>query len=45
MDAGLLDLSIGWKEQDNRRLAKVYDAVCPFHGLLLLFPVVTCTSD
>ncbi|KAJ7139282.1 hypothetical protein C8R44DRAFT_867445 [Mycena epipterygia] len=26
MDAGLLDLSIGWK-QDNRRLAKVYDAI------------------
>lgn len=27
MDAGMLDLSMGWKEQDNRRLAKVYDAV------------------
>ncbi|KAJ7356543.1 hypothetical protein DFH08DRAFT_953882 [Mycena albidolilacea] len=26
MDAGLLDLSIGWKEQDNCCLAKVYDA-------------------
>ncbi|KAF8147642.1 hypothetical protein K438DRAFT_1779961 [Mycena galopus ATCC 62051] len=27
MDAGLLDLSVGWKEQDNRRPAKVYDAI------------------
>lgn len=27
MDAGLLDLSLAWKEQDNRRLAKVFDAV------------------
>jgi hypothetical protein len=35
MDAGLLDLSIGWKEQDNRCLAKVYDAVREF--ILLLF--------
>ncbi|KAJ7888057.1 hypothetical protein B0H14DRAFT_3717897 [Mycena olivaceomarginata] len=31
MDAGLLDLSIGWKEQDNRRLAKVYDAIEAAH--------------
>ncbi|KAJ7118904.1 hypothetical protein C8R44DRAFT_878437 [Mycena epipterygia] len=27
MDAGLLNLDLGWKEQDNRRLAKVYDAI------------------
>ncbi|KAJ7612880.1 hypothetical protein B0H17DRAFT_1153266 [Mycena rosella] len=27
MDAGLLELDLGWKEQDNRRLAKVYDAI------------------
>ncbi|KAJ7686682.1 hypothetical protein B0H17DRAFT_1071499 [Mycena rosella] len=27
MDAGLLDLTIGWKEQESRRLGKVYDAI------------------
>ncbi|KAJ7488651.1 hypothetical protein B0H11DRAFT_2012458 [Mycena galericulata] len=27
MDAGMLDLKLGWKEQDNRRLGKVYNAI------------------
>ncbi|KAJ7806030.1 hypothetical protein B0H14DRAFT_2382164 [Mycena olivaceomarginata] len=35
MDAGLL--SIGWKEQDNRRLAKVYDVIEAAHPELERF--------
>ncbi|KAJ7288364.1 hypothetical protein C8J57DRAFT_1494672 [Mycena rebaudengoi] len=27
MDAGLLDMRVGWKEQDTRRLIKIYDAI------------------
>ncbi|KAJ7279502.1 hypothetical protein C8J57DRAFT_1221164 [Mycena rebaudengoi] len=27
MDAELLDMRVGWKEQDTRRLIKIYDAI------------------
>ncbi|KAJ7101603.1 hypothetical protein C8R43DRAFT_857484, partial [Mycena crocata] len=37
MDAGLLDLSLAWKEQDNRRLAKVFDAIEDAHPDLQRF--------
>ncbi|KAJ7777621.1 hypothetical protein DFH07DRAFT_951268 [Mycena maculata] len=31
MDAGMLDLNLGWKEQDNRKLGKVYRAIDEAH--------------
>ncbi|KAJ6583572.1 hypothetical protein DFH09DRAFT_1436108 [Mycena vulgaris] len=37
MDAGLLNLNVGWKEQDNRRLGKVYDAIDAAHPELERF--------
>ncbi|KAF7363074.1 hypothetical protein MVEN_00659600 [Mycena venus] len=44
MDAGLLDPSIGWKEQDNRRLAKVYDAIEAAYPDLERFPAQWATA-
>ncbi|KAJ6496379.1 hypothetical protein C8R45DRAFT_1211961 [Mycena sanguinolenta] len=37
MDAGMLDLDISWKEQDNRRLGKVYNAIEDAHPNLKRF--------
>ncbi|KAJ7605908.1 hypothetical protein FB45DRAFT_1012280 [Roridomyces roridus] len=37
MDAGLLDMSIGWKAQDDRRLIKIRDAIEAAHPELLCF--------
>ncbi|KAJ7242218.1 hypothetical protein C8J57DRAFT_1367753 [Mycena rebaudengoi] len=44
MDAGMLDLSMGWKEQDNRRLAKVYDAIEDAHPELRRFRAQWATA-
>ncbi|KAJ7622194.1 hypothetical protein FB45DRAFT_1006209 [Roridomyces roridus] len=37
LDAGLLDMSIGWKAQDDRRLIKIRDAIEAAHPELLCF--------
>jgi hypothetical protein len=37
MSAGMLDLSLSWKEQDNQRLARVYDMVRTIFLFIYLF--------